>query len=130
MRPTAIWIDQEEARVFHLDGATLNEHVVQGTSHHVHRHPKNQETKIRNHPQDERRFFDDVVATLDGGEGILFMGPSVTKLRFLRYVEQHAPAIAARVVGIETADHPTDRQIGAHLRHYFNSDLPRLGFER
>jgi hypothetical protein len=28
-------------------------------------------------------------------------------------------------VGLETADHPTDRQLVAHIRHYFGTDRPR-----
>ena len=130
MRQTAIWIDQDEARVFRIEGAAFDEHTVHAPTHHVHRHPKSQETKTRNHPHDEQHFFNDVLATLPGEDGILLMGPSVTKLHFLRYPQEHAPALAARVVGIETADHPTDRQVAAHVRHYFNSDPPRLGLAR
>jgi hypothetical protein len=31
------------------------------------------------------------------------------------------------VVGIESADHPTDAQLVAHLRSYFNEPAPRHG---
>jgi hypothetical protein len=48
-------------------------------------------------------------------------------LHFLRYAQKHAPALAARVVGIETADHPTDRELLARVRHYFHDDPPRIG---
>jgi hypothetical protein len=55
------------------------------------------------------------------------MGPSVTKLHLLRYAQKQVPALAACVVGIETADHPTDRELVAHIRHYFHDDKPRFG---
>lgn len=126
MTNTALWIDQNEARVFQVAGKTFDEHTVHAPKVHVHRHPKNQRTKTRNHPDDERRFFADVLAALEGDESILLMGPSVTKLRLLRYAQEKAPAVANRVVGVETADHPTDRQIIAHVLHYFHGDLPRL----
>ena len=55
------------------------------------------------------------------------MGPSVTKLRFFRYVQQYTPGVASHVVGVESADHPTDRQLIAHIRDYFHAEPPRLG---
>lgn len=127
MRQMAIWIDHQEARVFHVTDATSEETTVPSPAHHLHRHPKSDDTQIRNHPQDEPRFFDDVVLALADAEEILIMGPSITKLHFLRYAQQHAPRVASRVVGLETADHPTDRQLVAHIRHYFGTDRPRLG---
>jgi hypothetical protein len=44
----------------------------------------------------------------------------VTKLLFLRYLHKSDPALEARIVGLETVDHPTDRQIVAYVRQYFH----------
>jgi stalled ribosome rescue protein Dom34 len=125
MRQMAMWIDHDEARVFHVDGKTSDESTFKSAQHHVHRHPANQETKTRNHPRDEPVFFGEVIGALEGAEKILIMGPSVTKFHFLKYAQEHAPAIASHIVGVETADHPTDRQLVAHVREYFHSELPR-----
>jgi stalled ribosome rescue protein Dom34 len=127
MQQTAIWIDHDEAHVFHVDGKTVDKETIHAPNHHVHRHPKGQETKAANLPADEGRFFDAVLAVLADSDQILISGPSVTKLHFMRYAEKHSPTFAARVMGIETADHPTDRQLVAHIRHYFHSDPPRGG---
>jgi stalled ribosome rescue protein Dom34 len=127
MRQMAIWIDHQEARVFHVTDATFEELTVPAPHHHLHRHPKSQETRGHNHPQDDSRFFDDVVRALAGAEEILVVGPSVTKLRFLRYAQEHVPGVASHVVGLETADHPTDRQLVAHIRDYFHIERPRIG---
>src|SRR5450432_268331 len=88
MRQTAIWIDQQEARVFHVEAETFGKETIHAPNHHVHRHPKDQKTKIRSHPDDEGRFFDEVLALLVGSEELLVMGPSVTKLHFLRYAQK------------------------------------------
>jgi hypothetical protein len=53
------------------------------------------------------------------------VGPSKTKLHFFRYVQQHDHALEERIVGIESADHPSDAQLVAHLRHYFHDLAPR-----
>jgi stalled ribosome rescue protein Dom34 len=127
MRQTAIWIDHDEANVFHVEAKTFDKETIHAPNHHVHRHPKNQETKSANHPSDDAHFFDAVLAVLEGSDQILISGPSVTKLHFMRYAEKHTPTFAARVIGIETAGHPTDRQLVAHVRHYFHSDPARVG---
>jgi len=127
MRQLAVWIDHNEARVFHLVGTAFDETTVQSPNHHVHRHPEDMDTRTRNHPDDDQRFFHEVVETLTGADEVLLVGPSVTKLHFLRYVQAHVPALESAVVGIETADHPTDRQFVAHVRQYFHMALPRIG---
>ena len=130
MRQTALWLDRNEARVFHVDANSFGKDTIHAPNHHVHRHPKDQETKTRNHPDDEARFFDEVIAHLAGSEEVLVMGPSMTKLHFLRYAQRKTPALADRVVGLETSDHPTDRELVAHIRHYFHEDARRLGVAR
>jgi hypothetical protein len=130
MGEIAMWIDHDEARVFHVDGKTSDESTFKSAQHHVHRHPANQETKTRNHPQDEPVFFSQVIRALEGAEKILVMGPSVTKFHFLKYAQEHAKAVASHIVGLETADHPTDPQLVAHVRHYFHSEKPRTGVAR
>jgi stalled ribosome rescue protein Dom34 len=127
MRQVAVWMDRDEAKIFHVDAATFDEATVRSPNHHVHRHPKDQETRTHNHPDDEHRFFQAVATALAGADQVLVVGPSVTKLRFLRYAQKHDPALEPRIVGVETADHPTDRQLVAHVRQYFHDPLPRSG---
>ena len=115
----AVWMDGEEARVFHVGAKGFDESTVHSPTHHVHRHPKDQLTRTHNHPDDEHRFFRALADALKGADQILLLGPSTTKLLFLRYLEKSDPGLGARVVGLETADHPTDRQIAAHVRDYF-----------
>ncbi len=123
----AVWMDHQEARIFDVDAADFNEKTVHSVTRHVHRHPKDAEMKIRNHPDDEHRFFREIVHQLAGADQILVLGPSVTKLHFIKYAHAHDQGLAAKIVGVESAEHATDRQIVAHVRHYFHADAPRLG---
>jgi hypothetical protein len=50
---------------------------------------------------------------------ILVVGPSTAKLHFLRLLHTHDRVLESRIVGIETVDHPTDRQLAAYVRTYF-----------
>jgi stalled ribosome rescue protein Dom34 len=127
MKQMAVWIDHNEAKVFHVTADAFDEKSVLSPNHHVHRHPKDMDSRIHNHPDDEHRFFHQLVDVLADADQVLLLGPSVTKLHFLRYVQKHHLTLEPRIVGIETADHPTDRQLVAHVRQYFRDPLPRTG---
>src|SRR5580704_11801068 len=114
----AVWIDHHEARVYHVAEGTFDEGTVKAPKHHVHRHPKGG-TAEHNHPDDMQHFFADVARALEGAEKILVVGPSTAKLQFLKYAHQRAPKIEPHIVGVETVDHPTDAQLVAYIKRYF-----------
>jgi len=114
----AVWIDHHEARIFHVDAESFDESMIRSPLRHVHRHPKGGTAK-HNHPDDAHRFFHDVAAELGDAGQILVVGPSTAKLQLLRYLHEHEPLLEQRVVGIETVDHPTDPQIVAYAKRYF-----------
>lgn len=115
-RHAAVWMDQREARLFHVEPESFDESTLHAP-HHVFRHPKPQGD--RHHPEEEQRFFDELGRALAGADEILVVGPSTAKLHFLRYLHKHAHEVEAHVVGIETVDHPTDKQLAAYVRSYF-----------
>jgi stalled ribosome rescue protein Dom34 len=123
----AVWIDGEEARVFHVRKKGFDEATVHSPKHRVHLHPKDDLTRTRNHPDDERHFFRELAGTLKDADRILVLGPSTAKLLFLRYLHQSDPGLEARIIGLETADHPSDGQIAAHVRRYFWSSHSAVG---
>jgi stalled ribosome rescue protein Dom34 len=115
-----IWIDHSEARIFHVQPGTTDETTVLAHQHHVHRHPKGR-GDARQHPDDMQRFFHEIAGHLERVDALLIVGPSSAKLEFFRYVHEHDRRLEARVVGIESADHPTDGQIVAHARSCFKA---------
>lgn len=114
----AVFLDHHEARVFHVAVGSVDESTVRAPKQHVHRHPK-KGTDEHNHPDDLKHFFADLARALDGATEVLLLGPSTAKLEFLRYAHAHAHALADAIVGIETVDHPTDKQLLAHIKTYF-----------
>jgi hypothetical protein len=130
-RHVTVWLDHEEARIFHVDAEKLDEKTLPAPTHHVHRHPKGS-TAGHDHPDDAHHFFQAVARELAGAERVLIVGPSTAKLQFVRYAHKHDPTLEPRIVGIETVDHPTDRQVVAYSKRYFAADdrmqgLPPLG---
>jgi stalled ribosome rescue protein Dom34 len=120
-RYVAVWMDHHEARVFHIDVASVDEKTLHAPTHHVHRHPKGA-TAEHNHPDDAQHFFQAVARELEGAEHVLIVGPSTAKLQFIRYAHKHDPSLEPRIVGVETVDHPTDRQLVAYAKQYFDVD--------
>ncbi len=120
-----IWIDHKEARIFHIPPEATDETTVVAPQHHVHRHPKGR-GEAREHPDDAPRFFGEVARALEGIDAILIVGPSSAKLELLKYVRTHEQGLEPKVVGMETVDHPTDREIIASAKRHFKAS-DRMG---
>jgi stalled ribosome rescue protein Dom34 len=115
----AVWLDHKEARVFTFHPDNTDEGTVLAPPHNDHhKHTRGQEG-LKEHPEDSKRFYHDLVATLSGTEELLVLGPATAKHEFIKYLEQHDHALAAKVVGIETVDHPSDGQLVAYAKQYF-----------
>lgn len=113
-----LWIDHHEARIFDVDAQASDGTTVHAPGRHVERHPKSS-TAEHNHPGDIQRFFESVEKALVGSEQILIVGPSTAKLQFLAHVHKRAHALEPKIVGVETVDHPTDGQLVAYAKRYF-----------
>jgi stalled ribosome rescue protein Dom34 len=119
----AVWIDHDEARIFHVDAETFDEKTLLAPTHHVHRHPRGPSSEhVHEHPDDAHRFFTAVAHELEGAERVLVVGPSTAKLQFIHYAFKHDPKLEPRIVGVETVDHPTDKQLVAYSKKYFAAD--------
>ena len=117
----AIWIDGKEARVYNIDAEKIHEATVSSSLQHAthHRHPKGP-GEAKQHPDDMKKFFHEVVKSIAGAQEILIVGPAATKLEFLRFLHKHDAAMETKIVGIETVDHPSDNQLVAYAKKYFH----------
>ena len=62
-------------------------------------------------------YYDAVIASLRDAESILIFGPGEAKGELKERLEKHG--LGGRIVGIETVDRMTDRQVAAKVRQYF-----------
>ena len=116
---SVLWIDQHEAKIFRFDAETFSASHIESPHRHVRKHP--QVTAERSHPTDAQHYFHEVAQALEGAEEILVVGPSTAKLEFIKHVPKHDHALEPKIVGVETVDHPTDRQLVAYARTYFRA---------
>jgi stalled ribosome rescue protein Dom34 len=120
-----VWLDHREARIieFSMGKSDMFEVRSDSTERRIH-HKTN--TIGAGKAADNHPFFDEIAAAVDGTREVLIAGPGNAKTAFRTYVEGHHPDLARRIVGVETLDHPTDRELLAHARSYFNA-VDQLG---
>ncbi|HSO33530.1 MAG TPA: hypothetical protein VLT33_13445 [Labilithrix sp.] len=106
----AVWIDHEHAKIFHVDEHRFDESLI---------HAPNKQ--VRHDPADAERFFHDVAAALASAGDILVVGPGSAKLQLIKHVHRHDRALIDKIVGVETVDHPTDKQLVGYIRKYFHA---------
>jgi hypothetical protein len=63
------------------------------------------------------KYYDRVIDCIRDAESILIFGPGEAKVEFQKRLENEA--LSGRVIGIETVDKMTDRQIAARVRRHF-----------
>ena len=113
-RHSVVWIDHKEAKIFHVEPEGFEESSIKAPHHDLKRKAEEQGRHAGS-----ADFYGNVAAALKGSEQILVVGPSSAKLDFIRHVHTHDHVMEAKIAGVETMDHPTDRQLVAYVRHYF-----------
>jgi hypothetical protein len=114
---TIVWIDQHEAKLFRFSPERVDASTFARHHGHVRRHPE--ASADHEHPADAQRFYHEVARALDGAGDVLVVGPAKAKLELIKHVQRHDRGLEARIVGVETLDHPTDGQLVAYARGYF-----------
>lgn len=104
-------LDHHQAQVLQFDEAHVRGEKVKERGQHSRQHASGVRT--------EHEFFAAVCDALDGIAEVLVTGSRTALADFRHYVEKHRPAVAPRIVGYETVDHPTEAQLVALARKFF-----------
>lgn len=115
-----VWIDHREAKVFEFNPGDVQKLVI-----HAHSHARQVHHKAgalgAGHAKEDESFYHAVAEAIAPVQEVLVVGPGSAKTALLKHLHRHDPAVADKVVGVESADHPTDGQIVAHARKYFEA---------
>lgn len=106
-----VQIDHHQARVLQFDAESVRAETVRSAEHHTRQHGSG----VRS----EHEFFGHVCDALDGVAEVLVTGSKTALADFRHYVEKHRAASAGRIVGWETVDQPSEKQLVALARRYF-----------
>jgi len=116
MNVAVIWIDREHAQLYLLSNDKMERRKFEGHHKENHRHVRDSIDKER----DEHSFFLDVGNALEGADQILILGPGIAKHHFRNYMTEQKPMLARKIAGVETVDHPSDGQIAAMARKFYD----------
>jgi len=118
-RHAAVWLDHEEAKIFHLTPDSVERSELH-VAHHLHRaHKTGAHAELHRSVAEEHPFFDEIAGHLADVEEILVVGPAETKHELVKFFQAHHKDVARKIVAVEAADHPSDGQLIAHARKYF-----------
>ena len=113
-----IWIDHKEAHVMFLSQDASEAEIIKTKSTHSHLHHKANEVGSGRLALDAK-YLHSVIEAVKESKEILILGPGSAKLELIKHAHQHDQQIAANIVGVETVDHPSDKEILAYARKFF-----------
>ena len=120
-----LWIDHREAIVvFMRDGVEETKRIESGVEKRVRFSGGNESEEGSADDQRDRQFaahlnkyYDEVISHIRDAESILLFGPGEAKGELEKRLANKG--FAGRIVGSETVDKMTDRQIAAKVRQHF-----------
>ena len=115
-----VWIDHSEAHVMHVSADDMESSIVRPSKPHHHLHNKRGAVGGGRAPENQH-FYHEVVDAMKGAQKILIVGPAGAKLNLIKHIHSHDQQIADKVIGVETVDHPSDAQLVAYARKYFEA---------
>jgi len=113
-----VWLDHAEAHVMHISPDDVEKSVVHPAQPHRQLHHKSGIPGDGRTPEDQH-YYHAIVEALKGASEILIAGPAQAKLHLLKHIQEHDQAMIHQVVALEAVDHPTDGQLLAYARKYF-----------
>jgi stalled ribosome rescue protein Dom34 len=122
MRQAIAWIDEREAQILRLEDGIHCEQTIaapEGTS------LPDQTPGSPATPSAPNVFFGQIAAALKTAGEILVVGPSEIKRDFVNYMHKKDHGFDARILGVETVEHPDDHQLVGYANRYFTEGGPR-----
>jgi stalled ribosome rescue protein Dom34 len=120
----AVWLDHNEARIFHVSADAFDEPLVYAvipspTAHmQLHRRSGSDDG---HRAAENQPYYHAIAEALEDADQVLVLGPSTAKLELIKHAHRRAPKLEAKIIGVETVDHPTDHQLLAMVRRYFKA---------
>jgi len=124
-----LWIDHRKALIVTVSReGERTELVESNVDRHVRysggsgglrgsREGAGEDTQGRHFEGQLSKYYDQVIAHIRDAEAILILGPGEAKGELKAHLER--AGFGARIVGVETVDKMTDRQIAAKVRERF-----------
>jgi len=115
-----VWIDHREAKVFHFNPTDVEKLVLHPDHPTKHLHHKAGSVGGGSADADQH-FLHAVAESIADAGAVLITGPGNAKQELVKHIDRHDPKLTKLIAGVETVDHPSDGQLVAHARRYFDA---------
>jgi hypothetical protein len=122
-RQVGLWIDHRKTVIVSVTDKGEETSVIRSDMEKHVRYSGSPQEDSAEDQRDKRftghlnKYYDDVISRIRDAESILIIGPGEAKGELEQRLKNEG--FGGRVVGIETVDKMTDRQIAAKVREYF-----------
>jgi stalled ribosome rescue protein Dom34 len=123
-----VYMDHAEALIFSFAESGVTESRIRPKDRNGNIHHKAGSVGS-GHTHDSKAYLTEVADALQPSHEILIVGHGTAKDEFARFIRDHVPALAPRIMGVETVDQPTKGEIVAFARKFFETKdrtLPQL----
>jgi hypothetical protein len=129
-REVGVWIDHRKAVIASITG---NSEGLRQISSNMEKHVRYSGAAQEDSAEDQRdrrftghldKYYDEVIACIRDANSILILGPGEAKNELAGRLENQA--LRGRIVGVETVDKMTDRQVAARVRQRFLKSKRKL----
>ncbi len=113
-----VWIDHKETHIFELGESEIARHHILPPDSEGHIHHK-AGTVGSGHAHESKPYLTAIIAALKPNHEILIVGHGTAKTELAHYIRDHVPALAPRILGVETVDKQTEGEVIALARKFF-----------
>ncbi len=122
-RVVGLWIDHRKAVIVSVSEKGEQTYEIQSD---MEKHVRYSGAAQEDSAEDQRdnrftghlnEYYDHVISLIRDAESVLIFGPGEAKAELEKRLERES--LSGRVVGVETVDKMTDRQIAARVRQHF-----------
>jgi hypothetical protein len=116
-----VWINGKEARILRVEDAIRHDLTILATNNYDPRkHLAGNDGTV----DDLDSYFHQVARALDVADELLIVGPSATRLDFVKYMHKNNHAIDPRILGVETIGKPGAAELAGFAKLYFKFEEP------
>lgn len=116
MSHTVVWLNHAEAHILHFTSEDVQNKFAGQPQRRLH-HKRAGNDTVR--AAEDQAYFSKVAESLADAKEILVAGPATAKTAFVNHLNEHAHGLRARIVAVETVNHPSDGELLDYARKHF-----------
>ena len=118
---TLVWLDHRVAKVLRFDRDSSEVSQIHSTHPDAHLHHKANAGDSGHAPVD-RGFLNSIASAIPHHGPVLIVGPGTAKKELHSHLLDRHPNISGRISAVTPLDHPTDGELLACGRRFFDAD--------